>query len=112
MYTVKKDKIKRAYEFTYLLPGGYTQTEIDKTKEEIEALLKRFDGTLLNAEQWGKKSLAYKIKKNKLNHKEALYYYLELEFEPKSILGFEKALQLMPQVLRHLLVLAEVKKPT
>ena len=110
MYTVKKDKIVRQYEFTYLLPGGYTQTEIDKTKEEIEALLKKFSGKLLNLQEWGKKPMAYKIKKNKLNHREALYYYMELEFEPKSILGFGKAVNLMPQVLRQLLVLAEKKQ--
>ncbi|MEN8253366.1 MAG: 30S ribosomal protein S6 [Patescibacteria group bacterium] len=110
MYTVKKDKVKRNYEFTYLLPGGYTQTEIDKTKSEIEALVKKFAGKLLDTQEWGKKALSFKIKKNKLIHNEALYHYLELEFEPKSILGFEKAVNLMPQVIRHLLVLAEVKK--
>jgi small subunit ribosomal protein S6 len=101
------DKAVKKYEFTYLLPEFYTSAEVTKVVSEIEDLVKKHKGKVVSSEDWGKKTLAYKIKKHGKTHNEALYTHMVLEFEPKSAPKFEKDVYLNEKVVRHILVVEE-----
>jgi small subunit ribosomal protein S6 len=101
------DKSAKKYEFTYLLPEFYTTAEVAKTVSEIEDLVKKHKGTIVSTEDWGKKDLAYKIKKDGKTHAQALYTHMIIELEAKSTPQFEKDVYLNERIVRHLLVVAE-----
>jgi small subunit ribosomal protein S6 len=97
----------RMYELTYLVPTGYTETELGQIKKEVETLIKKHGGAVEKQEDWGKKPLAYRIKKAGKMIEEASYFYFEVSFEPTKAQAFERDVYLVTKLLRHLFVLAE-----
>ncbi len=97
----------RMYELTYLIPSGYTETELGQIKKEIETLVKKHGGSVEKQEDWGKKPLAYRIKKAGKMIEEASYFYFEISFDPTKAQAFERDVYLVTKLLRHLFVSAE-----
>ena len=69
---------------------------IDRVKE----LITRFEGTVTDVDDWGKKRLAYEIEKMH----EAFYYFIHFESEPATPAQIEGRLRIMDGVLRYLCV--------
>lgn len=105
-----KDKRVRKYELTYLLPGVLTSAEATQAKEVIVALLKKNKITIVSQEDWGKRELAYPIKYKSKKQNEAYYTHMVLEAESSDMPKFENDLYLKQEVIRHLIVIAEVIK--
>lgn len=104
---LKPETLTRLYELSYLVAAVYTDSELAKIREEVEALVKKYKGTVKKFEDWGKKTLAYKIKKAGKTYTEAYYSHYQIEFPTGKVQEFEKFLYMNPQIIRHLLVLAE-----
>jgi small subunit ribosomal protein S6 len=102
---IPKNKIKRKYELTYLIPGTYTESEVSKFKEKIDQIIAKYDGEIETTEEWGKKKLAYRISDSGKTYNEAYYIHQILEFETGNTNKFEKSLKLNQNVIRYLLVL-------
>lgn len=69
---------------------------VDRVKEVIT----RFEGTVTDVDDWGKKRLAYEIEKMH----EAFYYFIHFESEPEAPAKIEGRLRIMDGVLRYLCV--------
>ncbi len=110
MMELVKDKRVRKYELTYLLPGALTSSEVATAKEAIVSLLKKNKVAILSQEDWGKKELAYPIKYKSKKQNEAYYTHMVLEADSLDIPKFENDLYLKQEVIRHLIVIAEVVK--
>ncbi len=67
--------------------------------EKIKTSLASF-GKILKEESWGKKPLAYPIKKET----EAYYHWFFLEAEAKKVSRLDNILKLNNNIIRHLLV--------
>lgn len=106
MIKIVKDNQPKQYELTYLLPAVYTSAELKKISSQIEDLVKKFSGKIVATNDWGKRELAYKIKKAGRAHTEAVYTHLVVEFNPAKIEKFKQELQLVEEVLRSLVVMA------
>jgi len=83
------------------------------TDEEVAALLTRLGDNLKGlgaeigkAESWGKRRLAYDLRKQR----EGTYAVLECSAEPAAIKEFERQLRLNEQVLRFMTTRVPVKK--
>jgi len=83
------------------------------TDEEVAALLTRLGENLKGlgaklgkAESWGKRRLAYDLRKQR----EGTYAVLECMAEPATIKEFERQLRLNEQVLRFMTTRVPVKK--
>lgn len=100
----------RSYELTYLIPATYTDSELTKMVEGLESKLKKAGAKIVSSDKWGKKKLAYKIKQAGKIFTEAVYFHTVLEANSKDVMAIEKVVYLTPQVLRHLLVVAEPAK--
>lgn len=107
---ILKDEQTRLYELTYLVPAVFTQSEIDKIREDVTTLVKKFKGEVVDSQDLGKKSLAYSIRHNSKDVNEAIFTYLEINLLPAQAIEFEKQVYLLPNLIRHLLVKAEGKK--
>lgn len=102
-------KISRLYELTFLIPSVYTDSELLGLKKEVEDLIKKYKGKIKASDDWGKKNLAYSIKKAGKVYTEAFYFYYEIEFPAKKVQEFEKFLYMNHHIIRHLLVISEEK---
>jgi small subunit ribosomal protein S6 len=104
LVTAAKTKL---YELTYLVAGDLTDSELTKVQEAVQALVKKHKGTIKSEEVWGKRPLAYLIRKASKNHKEAHYVQLVIELETIVAPAFERDIYLNNDLIRHLLVTAE-----
>ena len=69
---------------------------VDRVKE----LIARFEGTVTDVDDWGKKRLAYEIEKMH----EGFYYFVHFESEPDTPAQIEGRLRIMDGVIRYLCV--------
>ncbi|MFH2118643.1 MAG: 30S ribosomal protein S6 [Candidatus Paceibacterota bacterium] len=99
-------KIK-LYELTYLVPGSFTDSELTKVQEAVQALVKKHKGTVKAEDAWGKKSLAYDIRQAGKSYSEAHYVHLIVELDATIAQDFERGVYLNNDIIRHLLVEAE-----
>lgn len=85
------------YELLYIISGQFTDNEAKNIQREIDDLLKNNGGRLGHQEFWGKKKLAYLIKKSSTG------YYLVTEFELEDSAGIkliDNRLKLDNRILR------------
>jgi small subunit ribosomal protein S6 len=105
-----KAEVIREYELTYLMPVGFTDSELSKLNDELAVLLKKHKATVKENQSWGKKKLAYRLRHHNQLHTEANYFHVTFSANSQSVQELEKNLYLHPQIMRHLLVVAEPVK--
>ena len=104
---VKKQDELREYELTYLVGTGYTTAEMNSVQDEIVTLIGKSSGEIVETRDWGKKALAYKIKKDGKVYTEAVYTQLVVKLPASKALGLSRAVELNKPVLRSLLVVVK-----
>lgn len=88
------------YELTVVLPGTLAEAKQNAVLEKIKGLVKESGGDVVKLDKWGKRMLAYPIKKQK----EGFFYLLNLELEAEKANPISHLLDHDDQVIRHLLV--------
>jgi len=88
------------YELTLLLDGKTTPAKKKAVLEKIEKLVSFYGGKIDKSTDWGKKELAYRIKKND----EGVYLFLELSLDPKGAKEIQSKLSVDDTFLRYLVV--------
>lgn len=94
----------KEYELTILVHPDI-ETDIDLQLSKIRELVKKSGGTILKEDNWGKKKLAYKIKKQDF----AIYVYYEANLPPDALLKISNTLNITDEILRYLLVAVDQK---
>ncbi|MGD8866205.1 MAG: 30S ribosomal protein S6 [Gemmatimonadales bacterium] len=98
----------RDYEIVYIFDSTLDRTVIDQKLERFNQLATGEAGGAVTAvEHWGKRQLAYPIRK----HDNGYYVVVQLRTVPVSLPEFERAIKLDEDVLRHLVVLSEGELP-
>jgi small subunit ribosomal protein S6 len=80
-----------------------SQTIADEAKVAFAEKMKELiilNGELTNVDEWGKKTLAYEIKKQK----EGFYILFTFTAKPDSILEMDRILGLDESVLKHMII--------
>lgn len=70
------------------------------TIEKVKEYITRFNGTISNVDEWGKKRLAYEIQKMK----EGYYYFIQFESDSTVPGEIEKRVRIMENVIRYLCI--------
>ena len=84
----------------YVISPRLMVEEADATIERIQGLIEDTGGEILMTDNWGRRRLAYPIK----HHFEGTYVLTQITMPPDRIAGFERALNINENVLRHLLI--------
>ena len=98
----------RPYELVVLLHPDL-EIDVDAPIAKIEKLVQTAGGKITMRDNWGKKRLAYPIKK----HDFAVYVYFELDIPAEKVRDIEASLLITEEILRQLLVSgvdAEIKQ--
>ncbi|NQS98793.1 MAG: 30S ribosomal protein S6 [candidate division Zixibacteria bacterium] len=91
----------RRYETTYIIDGALEQEKIDELAKRVTELINKAGGKVIEEKHWGKRRLAYEIKKRQYG------YYVVLNHEsPTPVLAsVEKFFKLNQSILRFLTIL-------
>lgn len=87
------------YESVIILSANALEEETIAFGEKMKAMISE-NGELTKVDEWGKKTLAYEIKKQK----EGYYILFTFVAKPDFILEFERILRLDEIVLKHMVI--------
>ncbi len=89
---------KKMYESAVLINAALEEDQIQSIISRIKELISSNDGEITDVEDWGRKRLAYMIKKSKIG------YYIIFQFNayPQIISTLEKFYKLDENILRYL----------
>ena len=94
--------MRKAYELVVLLHPDL-EIDVDAPIAKVESLISAVGGKVTKRDNWGKKRLAYRIKRQDF----AIYIYFEVELETTKVRELENTILITEEVLRHLLVVKE-----
>ena len=92
----------RKYEMLVILEAAAEADQAGETAQ-IEELIKRLGGTVSKVDPWGKKVLAYPIRKKS----EGYYVLFNFELEPAQTFELRRVLGLRANVYRQLVLLLD-----
>jgi small subunit ribosomal protein S6 len=86
----------------------------DLEDDQLQAAVERVTRAIVNAggglskiSPWGKRRLAYPIQ----HHRDASYFLIHFDIEPAAVREIERSLLISEEILRHLVVVLEPRKP-
>lgn len=88
------------YELCVLYPVNLSQKEEQTLLKDIHALFEEAGGKLTQKDLWGRRGLAYPIKKQTEGNFMIAYY----EIDPSKVKEIDRQLRILPNLLRHLIV--------
>lgn len=91
------------YELAVVVSAKLEDEERAAVIEKVKNYITRFNGTVTNVDEWGKKRLAYEIQKMR----EAYYYFIQLEGDSECPNEVERHVRIMESVIRYLCVKQE-----
>ena len=94
----------REYELTVLLHPDL-EIDLDPSLKKVRDIITANGGKITSEDQWGKKKLAYRIKKEDF----AVYVYFDVELPSAAVAKVDSTLNITDEVLRHLLVSVDPK---
>ena len=96
----------RPYEILVILDPRSTDEEVAALLTQLDEQLKTLGGDVVKMENWGKRRLAYDIRKQR----EGTYAVFEVSAEPATVKEFERQLRLNENVLRFLSTRVPIRK--
>ena len=90
----------QTYETIYFTTPDLPEETFEALTKRIEEGLKLFDGKVIALNDWGKRRLAYEVKKNSKGH----YYQFIFQGKPGIVAEVERNLRLSPVVMKYLTV--------
>lgn len=98
--------MEKLYELTVLLHPDL-EIDLEKPLKKLEGIIKDNGGKITKQDNWGKKKLAYPIKKQEF----AVYVYSEVTIAPENANKVQNLLNITDEVLRYLMVEKDLKAP-
>ncbi len=95
------------YELLYIVSNKYTEDELKPIIAKVREIINDNGGKITYGEEWGKKHLAYPIKRFHYGY----YNLVEFDIEKKDIDKVNQALRLFNKILRFQIVIKKVKTP-
>ena len=92
------------YELTVLVHPDL-EANLDAALDKVRALIKDNGGEITKEDNWGKKKLAYAIRREDF----AVYVYFEVKLPSSAPLKISNVLNITDEVLRYLLVKTDEK---
>jgi small subunit ribosomal protein S6 len=93
----------RNYQSVLILKPDLDEAQVEQSIEKITSIISKFGGSILKLDNWGKKRLAYRVKKNKFGYYLNIYHTCEQGGVP----ALEKEYQLYDLVIKYLVIRLE-----
>jgi small subunit ribosomal protein S6 len=93
------------YEIAVLFDPGL-EIDLEKATSKVEKIITAGGGKITNTDNWGKRKLAYPIKKQDF----AIYVFYTAELDGASVQKINDTLNITDEVIRFLIVRPDLKK--
>ena len=90
----------RDYEFVYIVSPEVEEEDFEKVTARVGQMIVDGGGEVVRLESWGRRRLAYPIRKFREGH----YVVAHIQMDPEAISGLKDRLGLTEEVIRYLLV--------
>ena len=90
----------RSYQSVLILKPDIEESRVDEALAKIGEFIKSNGGACLKTEKWGKKRLAYRIKKTRFGVYLNIYHTLE----PSGVTDLERKYKLFDQIIKFMVV--------
>ena len=90
----------RSYQSVLILKPDIEESRVDEALEKIGEFIKSNGGACLKTEKWGKKRLAYRVKKNRFGVYLNIYHTLE----PSGVTDLERKYKLFDQIIKFMVI--------
>jgi len=90
----------RSYQSVLILKPDIEESRIDEALGKIGEFIKSNGGACLKTEKWGKKRLAYRVKKNRFGVYLNIYHTLE----PSGVVDLERKYKLFDLIIKFMVV--------
>jgi len=100
----KGETYMRDYELTIIAHPTLEETALKEVVDRIQGWVSGAGGQVAKVDVWGKKQLAYPIRKQK----EGLYVFFQIQIPPTFGIELERNLRLLEPVMRFLIIAPEV----
>ena len=88
------------YEVTYIVQPDIEENGLEEILTKVQGWITDSGGKVEKVDRWGKKKLAYIIRK----YKEGTYFLLHSEMEPTFCHELERNLKLLEPVIRSMII--------
>lgn len=95
----------RSYQSVIILKPDLEDSQVDQSIAKIEQFFQKSGGNTLKLEKWGKKRLAYKVRKNKFGFYLNIYHTCAND----KVSSLEREYQLFNQIIKYLIIKIEDK---
>ena len=96
----------RSYEMIFILDPALGDDGVEAAATAAKAVLTKAGGEVVEIQKWGKKRLAYDIKKRREGH----YVYFRAQAPGKAVAELERHLKIAEPVLKFITVLVQVPR--
>ena len=86
------------YETCFIARQDLSPSQVEDLTKNAEKIITDFKGKIHKTEDWGQRTLAYRIKKNRKGH----YVLLEYEAPAEAVVELNRVLNINEEVLRFL----------
>src|SRR4051812_49928788 len=88
------------YEHVFMARQDVTPEQVESRIDQYRGVIEQNGGTIAKTEQWGVKSLAYRIRKNRKAH----FALFNLDAPPAAVAEMERQMRINEDVLRFMTV--------
>ena len=96
----------RSYEVIFILDPALGDDGVEAASTAAKAALAKAGGEVVEVQKWGKKRLAYDIKKRREGH----YVYFRTQAPASAVAELERHLKIAEPVLKYLTVLVQAPR--
>lgn len=96
----------RQYETVFLISPSLSEEDTESLIHQMEEVVSKKKGKMVNKEEWGKRKLAYPIKK----FEEAFYVLFQYEGNPDLLTELERRFKQTETIIRYLTVRKETRE--
>lgn len=100
MTTTEAASAAKKYEIMLMLSGDLAEDAVDKAIEHVKTQIAEKGGNVFYEDKWGRRDLAYRVKRQSSAH----FVVLNITLDAEHIREIDQTLHLDNQVLRHLLI--------
>jgi small subunit ribosomal protein S6 len=88
------------YELIYIVNPAINEEILPETINKVNDIVNKAGGTVVETTQWGRKKLAYPLRKQT----EGSYIYSKVQTEAAALKRIDSVLKMDEDILRHLIV--------
>lgn len=104
LITNKKENGLNQYEIAVLYHPDL-EVDLSKAEERVKKIIEDNKGKITATDNWGKRKLAYNIKKNE----HAIYVFYTVDIPPANVQKIESTLNITNEVIRFLITKPDLK---